>query len=74
MLVARSPSVREGSDSVIVFTGPPNLLLTWNVSGPGTLTDPSPNTDASGIGTALFTPDPGNVGQSATISVTYRTE
>lgn len=54
---------------LLVFTGPAYRAVQWTLTGPGTLTLISEVTDAQGVALARY--NPGEAGDTPTVSVTY---
>lgn len=71
MTLKAMPSSRVASDGscLVVFTGPANRTVLWNLTGAGTLTIISEVTDALGVALAKYTP--GTAGTTVTITVDY---
>lgn len=70
-MITAMPSSRVAEDSscLLVFSGPLNRTVTWNLTGPGSLTIFTEVTDANGIALARY--NPGSAGDTPTVSVTY---
>jgi hypothetical protein len=58
--------------ALLVYAGPPNVAVEWELTGPGTLTPQDLCTDARGVAGALFTPNA--AGDVVTVTVTHGTE
>lgn len=63
------PVVAHDSSCLLVFTGAPNKVVTWSLAGSGSLTILTNLTDANGVAMARY--NPGTLGDTPTVSVTY---
>ncbi len=70
-LTAYPQSPREDGSSMIIFAGPPNVAVGWELTGPGSLTPQSPRTDSRGVAGCLFVP--ATAGDVVTVTVTHGT-
>lgn len=64
-----SPAVAHDSSCLVTFTGQPFKVVTWSLTGSGSLTILTGVTDANGVAVAKYTP--GTLGDTPTVSVTY---
>jgi hypothetical protein len=64
-----SKSVAADGSCLLVFSGPVNRRVTWTLTGSGTLSILSEVTDANGVALARY--NPGTVGDTPAVSVTY---
>jgi hypothetical protein len=67
--VMPSNRVAEDGSCLLVFNGPVNRMVVWNLSGPGSLAILSEVTDANGVAMARY--NPGTAGDTPTVTVTY---
>jgi hypothetical protein len=57
--------------AMLVFSGPPNVAVSWALVGSGSLAPETEATDGRGIAAAIYTP--GTAGDTVMVSVTHGT-
>jgi hypothetical protein len=63
-LTAYKASIFCDATSILVFRGPPNVAVAWEIaSGPGTIEGLSNSTDLNGVACAIYRAD-GSAGQA----------
>ena len=70
-ITAYPKSPRVDGTALLVYSGPPNVAVEWDLIGTGTLTPQDVCTDARGVAGAVFTPYA--AGDTVTIAVTHGT-
>jgi len=70
-MITAMPSkiVADDASCLLVFTGQAYRTVTWGLAGPGTLSILTNTTDANGVAMAMY--NPGEAGDTPTVSVTY---
>ena len=69
-IVARPANVAVDANSLIVFSGPPDVMVYWGVTGNATLEPFHVRTDSAGRAAAKLTPT-GTPGDQLTVTVDF---